>query len=217
MDSLLSSLLSPPFNTSMTVLTEPPQGLVVARKSQPWDSFLAKSAVPQGQTDELLTWLSKVNQKKCAVRGRRDRDLRKEAMLEHSRLVAQAELEAKQRERLARWRSVMTSLTPPPSPPSSQEDTEELDTLCDCENCVLCLRHKSSMYGKCYCNVIFSPRPVFMDFNTHSHHHHLSAADAFSDDQTSIEADNFLASLSSKRKAEPEETEEMVAHKRAKA
>lgn len=198
----------------MTILTEqPPQGLVVARKSQPWDSFLAKSSVPQGQTDELLTWLSKVNQKKCAVRGRRDRDLRKEAMLEHARLVAQAELETKQRERLARWRSVMTSLTPPPSPPASPEDTEDADTLCDCENCVLCLRHKSSMYGKCYCNVIFSPRPVFMDFNTH----HVSAADAFSDDQTSIEADNFLASLSSKRRAEPEETEEMVAHKRAKA
>ena len=186
---------------------------MVARKSQPWDSFLAKSSVPQGQTDELLTWLSKVNQKKCAVRGRRDRDLRKEAMLEHSRLVAQAELEAKQRERLARWRSVMTSLTPPPSPPpSAQEETEDPDTLCDCENCVLCLRHKSSMYGKCYCNVIFSPRPVFMDFNTH----HVSAADAFSDDQTSIEADNFLAAVSSyKRKAE--EPEETVAQKRAKA
>jgi len=199
----------------MTVLTEQPQGLVVARKSQPWDSFLAKSSVPQGQTDELLTWLSKVNQKKCAVRGRRDRDLRKEAMLEHSRLVAQAELEAKQRERLARWRSVMTSLTPPPSPPNTPEDTEDPDTLCDCWNCVLCLRHKSSMYGKCYCNVIFSPRPVFMDFNTH--HHHVSAADAFSDDQTSIEADNFLASLSNKRKAEPDQTEETMAQKRAKA
>ena len=210
MDSLLFSL--PPTTTSMTVLTEQPpqQSLVVARKSQPWDSFLAKSSVPQGQTDELLTWLSKVQQKKSAVRGRRERDLRKEAMLEHSRLVAQAELETKQRERLARWRSVMTSLTPPPSPPDSQE--EDTDTLCDCENCVLCLRHKSSMYGKCYCNVIFSPRPVFMDFNTH----HVSAADAFSDDQTSIEADNFLAAVSSyKRKAE--EPEETVAQKRAKA
>ena len=52
-----------------------------------------------------------------------------------------------------------------------------------------------------------------MDFNTH----HVSTSDAFSDDQTSIEADNFLAALSSKRKAEPDETEEMVAQKRAKA
>jgi len=195
----------------MTVLTEEPHGLVVARKSQPWDSFLAKSKVPQGQTDELLTWLSKVNQKKCAVRGRRDRDLRKEAMLEHARLAAQTELECKQRERLARWRNVMTSLTPPPSPPSSPPH-QDTSTLCDCENCVLCLRHKSSMYGKCYCNVIFSPRPVFMDFNTQ----HVSAADAFSDDQTFIEADNFLASLSNKRKAEPAEVE-MLGQKRAKA
>merc|ERR1712077_50562 len=118
---------------SMTILTEQPQGLVVARKSQPWDSFLARSSVPQGQTDELLTWLSKVQQKKYAVRGRRDRDLRKEAMLEHARLAAQAELERKQRERLARWRNVMTSLTPPPSPPTAQEETEDPDTLCDCE------------------------------------------------------------------------------------
>jgi hypothetical protein len=51
-----------------------------------------------------------------------------------------------------------------------------------------------------------------MDFNTH----HVSAADAFSDDQTSIKADNFLAAVSSyKRKAE--EPEETVAQKRAKA
>jgi len=194
----------------MTVLTEEPL-VVVARKSQPWDSFLANSVVPQGQTDELLTWLSKVNQKKFAVRGKRDRDLRKEAMLEHARLAAQAELESKQRSRLARWRNVMTSLTPPSSPPTSP--THEQESLCDCESCVLCLRHKSSMFGKCYCNVIFSPRPVFMDFSTPL----VSASDAFSDDQTSIEADNFLASLSSKRKAEQEETEETLVHKRAKA
>ena len=202
MDSLSTFLPA-----SMTVLTEEPCGPVVARKSQPWDSFLANSTVPQGHTDELLTWLSKVNQKKCAARGRRDRDLRKEAMLEHARLAAQAELERKQRSRLARWRNVMTSLTPPPSPP------HDPDTLCDCESCVLCLRHAASMYGKCYCNVIFSPRPVFMDFNTPL----VSAADAFSDDQTSIEADNFLASLSNKRKAEQEDTDETLGQKRAKA
>merc|ERR1719273_476615 len=110
---------------------------------------------------------------------------------------------------MQKWRTVMTTMNPP-------TPSEVDDTLCDCDSCVLCQRHRSTMYGKCYCNVIFSPRPVFMDFNTH-HSHHVSAADAFSDDQTSIEADNFLAALSSKRKAEPEETEEMVAHKRAKA
>ena len=181
---------------------------VVAKKSQPWDSFLANSKVPQGQTDELITWLSKVNQKQHRVRGRRDRDLRLEAMLENARLSAQAELERKQRERMARWRNVMTSLTPPPSPPQpADQDTG----LCDCDNCVLCARHKSTMYGKCYCNVIFSPRPVFMDFSSP-----LSATDAFSDDdQISMEADNFLASLGSKRKAV--EDEDLACSKRARA
>jgi hypothetical protein len=52
-----------------------------------------------------------------------------------------------------------------------------------------------------------------MDFNTPL----VSAADAFSDDQTSIEADNFLASLSNKRKAEQEDTDETLGQKRAKA
>ena len=38
----------------------------LARKSPPpMDSWLAHSKVPQGQTDELLTWLSKVQQKKA--------------------------------------------------------------------------------------------------------------------------------------------------------
>jgi len=182
---------------------------VLARKSQPWDSFLANSKVPQGQTDELLTWLSKVNQKKQTVRCRRDRDLRLEAMLEAARVSAQAELERKQKERLARWRHVMTSLTPPPSPPQTSEDHDS--SLCDCDTCVLCARHASSMYGKCYCNMIFSPRPVYMDFTSP-----LSATEAFSDDQTSIEADNFLASLSSKRRADNED-EDLASHKRAKA
>merc|ERR1719422_2390220 len=121
-------------------------------------------------------------------------------MLEAARVSAQAELERKQKERLARWRHVMTSLTPPPSPPQTSEDHDI--SLCDCDTCVLCARHASSMYGKCYCNMIFTSP--------------LSATEAFSDDQTSIEADNFLASLSSKRRADTED-EDLASHKRAKA
>lgn len=187
----------------MTILAAP----ILARKSLPWDSFLSNSKVPQGQTDELITWLGKVNQKQARVRCRRDRDLRLEAMLENARLTAQAELERKQRERMARWRSVSAALTPPPSPPQHQED------LCDCESCVLCTRHSSSMYGKCYCNVIFSPRPVFMDFSSP-----LSAQETFEDDAISIEADNFLASLGSKRKAAAgSEDGDLASNKRARA
>jgi len=198
----------------MTILETPqPAQAIVARKSQPWDSFLANSKVPQGQTDELLTWLSKVNQKQLRMRGQRgDRDLRKEAMLEAARLSAQAELERKQRERRTRWlqHQHVTELSPPQSPTSA-----EAADLCDCDACVLCARHKSSTYGKCYCNMIFSPRPVFMDFTSITSP--LSATDAFSDDKTSIEADKFLASLGGgKRKAASEETD-LASHKRAKA
>jgi len=50
-----------------------------------------------------------------------------------------------------------------------------------------------------------------MDFNTP-----VSATDAFSDDENSIQVDNFLASLSLKRRNESEE-ESMASRKRAKA
>jgi len=197
------------------------QQLVVAKKSSPWDSFLANSKVPQGHTDELLTWLSKVNQKKQSIRSTRHRDLRKEAMLENARLSAQAALELKQRERMQRWRMIRTTVTtsPPSSPTgslmsSSNEGTVSAsvdDNLCDCDSCVLCQRHRSSMYGKCYCNVIFSPRPVFMDFNSPI----VSATDAFSEDEDSIQVDNFLASLSLKRKSSALEQEQEQQHQLA--
>ena len=187
----------------------------LARKSPssppppPMDSWLAHSKVPQGQTDELLTWLSKVQQKKATIRSTRARDFRKEALLEAARVSAQTELEKKQRERLQRWREVRPTICRPPSPPLVERD----ENLCDCESCFLCQRHRSSMYGKCYCNVIFSPRPIFMDFSPPV----LLASEAFAgDEQVSKEADNFLASLGSKRRLDSE-LGGAVASKRAKA
>ena len=186
----------------------------LARKSPssppppPMDSWLAHSKVPQGQTDELLTWLSKVQQKKATIRSTRARDFRKEALLEAARVSAQTELEKKQRERLQRWREVRPTICRPPSPPLVERD----ENLCDCESCFLCQRHRSSMYGKCYCNVIFSPRPMFMDFSPP-----VLASEAFAgDEQVSKEADNFLASLGSKRRLDSE-LGGAVASKRAKA
>jgi len=150
-----------------------------------FDSFLSKSKVPQGQTDELLTWLAKVNQKKSAIRSTRNRDLRKEAMLEASRQAAQASLEAKQKERMARWRDMMRTWTP------TTLVSPEPDNICDCDSCFLCQRHKPEMHGKCYCNIIFSPRPVFMDF------HSLEPTENYNDDEVSLGVDKFLASLDS--------------------
>ena len=186
----------------------------LARKSEnppppPMDSWLAHSKVPQGQTDELLTWLSKVQQKKATIRSTRARDFRKEALLEAARVSAQAELEKKQRERLQRWREVRpTVYSRPPSPAERDEN------LCDCESCFLCQRHRPSMYGKCYCNVIFSPRPMFMDFTCSP----VLASEAFAgDEEVSKEADTFLASLGSKRRLDSETGGQPVAFKRAKA
>lgn len=167
----------------------------------PWDRFLANSKIPQGETDELLTWISKVNQKKNAARCKRKRDFRKDALLESARIAAQNALQSKQKERLEKWRQVKQSL----------RIVEERDeSLCDCDSCFLCQRHKPKMFGKCYCNVIFSPRPIFMDFNSSDNHPQ--------EDEDSKNVDNFLASLSSrevmKRKAEEDRT---LARKRCKA
>jgi hypothetical protein len=169
----------------------------LARKSAPpMDSWLAGSKVPQGHTDELLTWLSKVQQKKAAIRLGRARDLRKEAVLEAARVSAQAELEGRQRERLQRWREVR----PVVAGRTPGQPAERDESLCDCESCFLCQRHRTSMYGKCYCNVIFSPRPVFMDFSAP-----VLASEAFAGDEAaSKEADSFLASLGAKRRADSE-------------
>jgi len=195
---------------STTIPTPTTTPTPVAQRSHPrTDSWLAHSKIPQGQTDELITWLSKVHQKKAAIRSGKSRDLRKEAVLEAARLSAQTELEKKQRERLQRWRQVMPTVCQPRQSVTTERD----ESLCDCESCFLCQRHRHTMYGKCYCNVIFSPRPVFMDFSTP-----VSASEAFSgDDVVSKEADAFLASLSMKRKGEMEERLPVSVHKRAKA
>jgi len=194
----------------MTILAVQPPTPVFARKSKPCDSFLANSKVPQGHTDELFTWLAKVQQKKFSIRGTKHRDLRKEALLESSRVTAQSELETMQRERKQKWMRVQSSLSPPTSP------TYKEDNICDCDSCFLCQRHKPQMYGKCYCNVIFSPRPVYMDFSfgPNSFAHSLqNPSENMEEDQVSIEADNFLASLGTKRKPSMEHS----GRKRAKA
>merc|ERR1719362_525824 len=123
------------------------------------ESLVRKSEKPP--PPPMDSWLahSKVPQKKASSRSTRARDLRKEALLEAARVSAQTELEKKQRERLQRWREVRPTVCRPPSPAERDEN------LCDCESCFLCQRHRPTMYGKCYCNVIFSPRPMFMDFS----------------------------------------------------
>lgn len=184
-----------------------------------WDRFTAASRVPQGPTDELLVWIGKINQKIRTVRSARSLDLRKETLLESARAAAQASLRARQTERRQRWEAICNNWDTEEDGMANDSSwgpaaAEQPDSLCDCSCCILCQRHQSQMFGKCYCHVIFSPIPVFMDYSL------TPATDLFVDVDESREMDNFLASLGTsgagKRKPEDEEEGERK-DKRCKA
>jgi hypothetical protein len=156
----------------------------------PWDSFLANSKVPQGQTDEIITWMTKLHQKRQSIRSTRQRDLRKEALLESSRQAAATALQNLQQERMARWRKIRVALQPTPPPPPSAPALQP--SLCDCDSCFLCRRHRVGILDSCYCSAIFSPRPVFMDLTASCA---SGMDDLFAGVAESREVDTFLASL----------------------
>jgi len=52
-----------------------------------------------------------------------------------------------------------------------------------------------------------------MDFSSQT----VSATEAFTDEEESLQVDQFLASLNTKRKAEPDSEESLAGRKRAKA
>lgn len=187
----------------------------------PWDRFTAAATVPQGPTDELVVWLNKLDQKMRAVRSARRLDLCKEVLLERARTVAQSALRARQFERRQRWQTLYSSweFVAENSPVEEEDEEEEEEipneepnsssnSLCDCSCCILCQRHQSQMFGKCYCHVIFNPSPAFMELSL------SPVSDLFVDVEESREMDNFLASLgsgggsSAKRNVEVEEEED---------
>jgi hypothetical protein len=153
------------------------------------------------------------------VRSSRSLDLRKETLLASAKAAAQATLRARQSERRQRWEAVCNSwgTNEEEAGDSIEEETtaeEPEGSLCDCSCCILCQRHMSQMFGKCYCHVIFSPSPVMMDFSL------TPVTDLFVNVDESREVDKFLASLSSgsggKRKCSAEAEEERN-EKRCKA
>ena len=210
----------------MTIMQVQEAAAISGVTAIPWDRFTAGARVPQGPNDELVVWLGKLNQKMRVVRSARRLNLFKEALLESARTVAQAELRARQTERRQRWHALCSSwdMDNEKDEMDENEDLEDAvvgepssnsSSLCDCSSCIHCQRHQSQMFGKCYCHVIFSPIPIFMDFSL------TPATDLFVDVDESREVDNFLASLGSgsgspKRKSEEEE-ERGKGHKRSKA
>eukprot|EP00088_Acartia_fossae_P009416 TRINITY_DN14559_c0_g1_i1.p1 TRINITY_DN14559_c0_g1~~TRINITY_DN14559_c0_g1_i1.p1 ORF type:complete len:173 (+),score=3.71 TRINITY_DN14559_c0_g1_i1:114-632(+) len=165
----------------------------------PWDRFLAKSKIPQGHTDELLTWISKVNQKRNFAKSGKLRDYRKEAMLENALISARNSLQIKQQERRQRWANLKLSL----------EAESNSQDLCDCEACFLCTRHKAQTRGNCYCNILFNPCLTSTEL--------IGAESACEKDEDSQNVDIFLASLSSNKSKRKADFDYSITRKRCKA
>lgn len=169
--------------TIMTVLTN--CGVPGAESSYheaavPWDRFLSKSKIPQGPTDELLTWLHKINQKKNALKSSRAKDLRKDTLLENARRSAINFLQSKQSARLIKWTVFKRSLS---------KNVDE--KCCDCDPAFSGIARNPRMHGQC-CNILGKTQSGFMDIRIEG-----KVWATVSEDEDSLKVDHFLASLSS--------------------
>lgn len=178
------------FSTATAVLPRPAFNVNIER--YPWDSFLAKSKVPQGQTDELLTWISKVNQKRRIVNKEKEKDLRKVAILESVKRTAVSSLHNLQTERRMRWNQIKNKQLEL-SPRYVLQEKEK--SLCDCDACFLCRRRNGSgMLAECYCINFFSPRPHSTKIDiVKSNLENINIS--FMEDEHSAEINSFLSSL----------------------
>ncbi|KAG8227610.1 hypothetical protein J437_LFUL011160 [Ladona fulva] len=64
----------------------------------------------KGQTEELLSWISKLRCKKISFKKQRRKDLRVEAVLSCAMLKAESDLKLKQRERFVKWQTLKSEL-----------------------------------------------------------------------------------------------------------
>jgi len=163
--------------------------------SVPWDKFLSKSKIPQGQTDELLTWLSKVNQKKNFIKSKRVKDIRMEAILECARKSALCILHSKQQERRTRWEQIKLTLV-------NLKDKAK----CECTSSFVCILHQRSLHGSTSCDT-FEPKKRLTDACSGPPARHVY-------DEDSENLDVFLASLSCSKKRK---RDDCMPRKRCKA
>jgi len=179
------------FSTATAVSPRPAYNVNIER--YPWDSFLAKSKVPQGQTDELLTWISKVNQKRRIVNKEKEKDLRKVAILESVKRTAVSSLHNLQTERRKRWNQIKNKQLAL-SPRKLLQEKEK--SLCDCESCFLCRRRNGSgTLADCYCNNFFSPRPPHFTKIDMVKSNLENINISFMEDEHSADINSFLSSL----------------------
>lgn len=121
--------------------------------------------LPRSQTEELLDWICRISNKKTQLQQQRNRNLRVEAILENAQFTAQAQLEASQKLRREKWQA-MRRKRPRLLPQREMTERSDEDRICDCDHCTLCQRHSfvergdAMMVDGCYCNHIFSSKPL---------------------------------------------------------
>lgn len=74
------------------------------------DSDAKTFQVVHGQTEELVTWISKIRCKKLAFKRKASKSLRIDAILSSALNRAETELKKKQRERFRKWQLLKSEL-----------------------------------------------------------------------------------------------------------
>ena len=102
-----------------------------------------------GADGEIASWMDRIAVKRNDLKGRRQRNLRAEAILGHAQVAARRRLDV-------RWTEYKgTDRTEAPDDCAS--------SVCDCEACVLCQRHFYTGHARCYCDEVFNSGSAAMD------------------------------------------------------
>ena len=97
------------------------------------------SVVGVGANGEIASWMDRIAVKRNDLKGRRQRNLRAEAILGHAQVVARRKLDV-------RWTEYKGD---------RDHEAPNCGSVCDCETCVLCQRHFYTGHARCYCNEVF--------------------------------------------------------------
>lgn len=101
------------------------------------------SVVGVGGNGAIASWMDRIAVKRNDLKGRRQRNLRAEAILGHAQVIARRRLDVK-------WTEYKGDRDP------RDHEAPNCGSICDCETCVLCQRHFYTGHARCYCNEVFN-------------------------------------------------------------
>ena len=111
-----------------------------------------------GANGEIASWMDRIAVKRNDLKGRRQRNLRAEAILGHAQVAARRRLDV-------RW----TEYKGIDRTDAARVDFEASNcssSVCDCEACVLCQRHFYTGHARCYCDEVFNSGPAAAAMDT---------------------------------------------------